>query len=108
MLSALNHSPKYSIVPYAQYKRMTASFAPTSAESGMTPMLERSTISFVLPPTVVSAAAARIYVPPELSKKRPASHEPEVLKRSKSVSEDGVVGVENKPKAPTFDEPTWE
>lgn len=100
VMSTLNCSSIYSIMPYQQHKNMEALYINT----GITPTLEKANLSFGSgsngnKPQLESSAAA-------LSKKRPASPEQDTYKRTKSVSEEkGEVAAQKK----MFNEPpSWD
>ena len=122
VMSTLNCSSIYSIVPYAQHKRLEAMYS--LSNTGITPMMEKASIfpvidvkkapakatsTLVTSPGTTSMIQAENNKTPNTatvgSKKRQASPENVIYKRSKSISDDTASGT-NVPK--TFEEPPWE
>jgi poly(A)-specific ribonuclease len=99
VISTLNCSSMYSIVPYGLHKKLEAMYE--MQNTGITPIMEKTTIFNQNKWPTSKLDQAKKHPPQQTteSKKRSASPEKEAFKRSKSVTEDT-----NK----MFEEPPWE
>ncbi len=110
VMSTINCSSIYSIVPYEQHKKMEAMYSSTSLinNTGITPMMEKTSLftTTLIQNQPKSKLSTWKSPPPDSSttaKKRHASPEREAYKRTKSVSDDSSTNTTK-----TFDEPPWD
>lgn len=104
VMSSLNCSSVYSIMPLKQFKALSRS----TVSSGITPTLDRAALTFAEEMSVQSQAS--VSAEADLGKKRCASPEVSAFKRTKSVNEETPDGSdsERKERKKIFEEAAWD